>query len=420
MERIYHVRNRERLYAVLPDHAVVVLFGGEAVHQSADANYFPFFTNRNFLYFTGIEGNQAENLLFLAHKIAGGVSEILYLLPPDERAERWDGPRLKADMATEYSGIQTVSLVPGFEEDLHKILNQNPKADLWLSLEKQKPAQTDDAEHRFAEKMSARYPQLRIQTLIPITRQLRTIKSQGEIQSMREAMKVTRAGILAMMEKAEPGMYEYELKAEYDYVLTKNAVLTPGFPSIICAGENNFCIHYYEYKGLIKDGDLILNDVGAQIDGITNDVSRGWPVNGRFSEKQRLLYQCAYETSEYMFSIVKPGMPMASVDETARKYCFGRLKAIGLLDRYEDIGRYIWHGGAHHVGYDVHDPVDYRMDVSPGMVFCIDIGIYCLEWGIGFRLEDNCLVTEDGCENLSKDIPRGMDEIETTIAELRR
>ena len=155
--------------------------------------------------------------------------------------------------------------------------------------------------------------------------------------------------------------------------------------------------------------------MAAQYDGLTNDVSRGWPCNGKFTEKQRALYQCAYNTSQHMFSIIKPGMKMKDVDRLAREYNFEQLKAIGLLDDYKDIGKYMWHGGAHHVGYDVHDIVDVDI-IEPGMVFCVDIGIYVLEWGIGFRLEDNCLVTEDGCENLTVNIPRTIEDIEAVMA----
>jgi Xaa-Pro aminopeptidase len=157
---------------------------------------------------------------------------------------------------------------------------------------------------------------------------------------------------------------------------------------------------------------MILNDVGACYDNECNDVSRGWPCNGKFNERQRLLYSCAYNTSEYMFSIIGPGMPMKDVDATARKINFEQLKEIGLCKSYDEIGKYMWHGGAHHVGYDVHDVVDESGLIVPGMVFCVDIGIYCEEWGIGFRLEDNCLVTEDGCINLSADTPRTIEEIE--------
>ena len=131
------------------------------------------------------------------------------------------------------------------------------------------------------------------------------------------------------------------------------------------------------------------------------DVSRGWPCNGKFSGKQRTLYECALATSNHMFSIIKPGMRMADVDATARRYNAERLVEAGVMKSVDEIGTYMWHAGAHHIGYDVHDVVEMPEFVAPGMMFCVDIGIYHEEWGIGFRLEDNCLVTENGCENLS-------------------
>ena len=187
--------------------------------------------------------------------------------------------------------------------------------------------------------------------------------------------------------------------------------------NIISAGENNFCIHYDSYMGQAKDGDMILNDVGAQWDGECNDVSRGWPCNGKYSKEQRMLYECALNTSNYMFSIIKPGMLMDDVDKTARRYCCEQLKKIGLLSSYDEIGKYMWHGGAHHVGYDVHDVVDaLGKPIAPNMVFCVDIGIYAEELGIGFRVEDNCLVTPTGAENLSASVPRTIDDIEAVMA----
>jgi Xaa-Pro aminopeptidase len=219
-----------------------------------------------------------------------------------------------------------------------------------------------------------------------------------------------------MMRASRPGMWEYQYKAIFDHVLTDHDVLEPGFPPIISAGQNNFCIHYYSYSGQAQDGDMVLNDVGARWKGIVNDVSRAWPCNGKFTERQRLLYECALRSSDYMFSIIKPGMLHEDVDRLAREHNYEQLHQLGLVDSYEEIGKLMWHGGAHHVGLDVHDDVVRGGPLQPGMIFCVDIGIYCEEWGIGFRLEDNCLVTEDGCENLSRHIPRTIKEIEAAMA----
>ena len=222
-----------------------------------------------------------------------------------------------------------------------------------------------------------------------------------------------------MMRAARDGIYEYQLKAEFDYALAQRGVLSAGFPPIVSAGKNNFCIHYHEYRGQARDGDMVLNDVGACWDNEINDVSRGWPLNGRFSERQKLLYQCAYRTSNHMFETLRPGLPMSSVDQEIRRYNFEQLREIGVCARFEDVGTYIWHGGAHHVGYDTHDMVDTKGGqrlLEPGMVFCVDVGIYHEAWGIGFRLEDNCLITEDGCENLSAVTPRSIEDIEDYMA----
>ena len=266
-----------------------------------------------------------------------------------------------------------------------------------------------------ARRLAKHHPFLDVIDVSRRVRQLRTIKQPCEIAAIRQAVTITRDGILAMMRASKPGMYEYQYKAEFDYALAQRGCLSPAFPSIVSAGDNNFCIHYYDYTGQAKDGDMVLNDVGAQYDHLFNDVSRGWPCNGVFSEKQRLLYTCAYNTSQHMFSIIRPGMKMADVDRLAREYNYEQLKSIGLCQSYDDIGKYMWHGGAHHVGWDTHDLVEAEI-IQPNMVFCVDIGIYCQEWGIGFRLEDNCLVTEDGCENLTASIPRTIEEIEAFMA----
>ena len=149
---------------------------------------------------------------------------------------------------------------------------------------------------------------------------------------------------------------------------------------------------------------------------MVTDVSRGWPCNGKYSERQKLLYECAYRTSQHMFEILKPGIPMPDVDKMIREYNYGQLKEAGVCSSYDEIGTYMWHGGAHHIGFDVHDMVSAREAVTEaGMVFCVDIGIYHEEWGIGFRLEDNCLITAEGCRNLSADIPRTVEEIESVM-----
>ncbi len=410
MDSAFHQTNRDKLYASLEDGTLALIFSGVEVRKTQDENY-PFYADRNFVYLTGIE---RERFILMAEKDGGQVKETMFILPPDAHAERWTGRRMKAEEVFQRSGIETCRYVDEFPAVLHTKMKTGHFHTVAMDFYKCEQTDRDTEPFRMARTIRRDYPAVKLVDISRRMKQMRALKTPGEIAAMREAAKITGAGITAMMRASRPGLYEYQLKAEFDYALAQHGCLAPAFPSIVSAGQNNFCIHYYDYMGKVQDGDMVLADVGAKYDNLFNDVSRGWPANGKFSERQRQLYGCAYRTSQHMFSIIKPGMPMADVDRLAREYNYGQLKELGLCHSYEEVGKYIWHGGAHHVGYDVHDLVEAET-VQPGMVFCVDIGIYCEEWGIGFRLEDNCLVTEDGCENLTVAIPRTIEDIEATI-----
>ena len=419
MDKAFHTGNRQRLYAAMKPASILVMFSGEDIRKTND-EYWPFFTERNFYYLTGLDGH--DFVLLAVKDASGAVSERVYILPPDLMAERWTGRRIKPYEAEALSGIRDVRFVDRFEDDLHALCagghysaGSSDIGYIYLDLFRVSPKDIDRPAHKLLRRVQAEYPYLQVENANAILRRLRLIKQPCEIDALRQAEKITGEGILAMMKASKPGMYEYQYKAEFDYALSQHGPQGPGFPSIISAGANNFCIHYYSYTGQAHDGDMILNDVGAQHDSLITDVSRGFPCNGKFTEKQRLLYECALQTSNHLFDIIKPGYAMAEVDGEIRRYNAQLLVDAGVLDKAENVGRYMWHGGAHHIGYDVHDVVARPEKVAPGMVFCVDVGIYHEEWGIGFRLEDNCLVTEDGCENLSAAIPRTIEDIEDVM-----
>lgn len=409
MDKTYYINNRLRAYSQMETNTLAVFFAGSEIRKTID-EFYPFFAHRNFVYLTGIE--QKETILLAGKSASGTVWERLYILPSDAMAERWTGRRLNAYEAEEISGVRDIRTVTEFRNDFQSLTNSGNFGNIYLDLFRQSPTDPDTAAHRFQNLMETDYPSLNILNSNPILRRLRAMKQPCEIEALRKAEQITKDGILAMMKASKPGMYEYQYKAEFDRALGQYGPQGPGFPPIISAGSNNFCIHYYSYTGQAMDGDMILNDVGASWNHMINDVSRGFPCNGRFTEKQKLLYSCALETSNYMFSIIKPGMKMADVDKTIHAYNAQLLKDAGVLDDVANVGKYMWHGGAHHIGYDVHDAIEMPEIIAPNMTFCVDVGIYHEEWGIGFRLEDNCLVTETGCENLSAGIPRTIQEIE--------
>ena len=406
MDTTFYSGNRARFLADMEPGTLATFFSDREIRKSADANYL-FYADRNFVYLTGIE--QKESVLLLGKDAEGNTWERLYLLPKDAMAERWTGRRLDTGEAYAVSGIRDVCSTAAFEEDLSGLLAAYDA--LYLDLFKQSGEDIDRPAHILANKLQG----INILNGNPMVRKLRTIKQPCEIEALRKAEEITKEGILAMMRASKPGMYEYQYKAEFDRALGQFGPKGQGFQSIISAGANNFCIHYDSYTGQAKDGDMVLNDVGAQWDNLIVDVSRGWPCNGTFTDKQKLLYECALKTSDHMFSIIRPGMKMADVDATIRSYNARLLVQAGVMESVEEVGTYMWHGGAHHIGYDVHDAIETPDILAPGMVFCVDVGIYHEGWGIGFRLEDNCLVTENGCENLSAAIPRTIEEIEAVM-----
>lgn len=401
----FHTSNRKRLMEALPDGALTVLFSGYAPRKRADEDY-PFFADRNFVYLTGI--TRDAGLIYMAKKHGTSYDEVLFLLPPDAMKERWTGRRTKADEAFLQSGIEDIAYTEDFGERFSAWVRDC--SSVWLDIDPSREERDFTEANRFAARVLANGGN--VSNVRSHLAALRTIKADCEIAAMREAVRITGEGIRAMMRGVRDGMKEYEIKRLYDDALVANGCLEPGFPSIISAGDNNFCIHYYSYSGIAHDGDMVLCDVGACFDNVGCDISRGFPVNGRFNDRQRALYECAYSTAEHLFDIIKPGYPMAEVDGEVRRYCAERLCDIGVLRSVDEAGRVMWHGGAHHVGYDTHDIVLRPETVAAGMVFCVDVGIYNEDWGIGFRLEDNCLVTENGCENLGAAVPRTIAEIE--------
>ena len=412
MKAEFYRNNRKKLAEGMEENALALFFSGFAPRKRADEDY-PFFADRNFVYLTGIARD--AGLILAVKKTGSGYEEKLFLLPADLLKERWTGRRTKADEAHALSGIADIGYTADFEGYFARAL-EDVKT-VYLDIDETRDVRDYTEAHRFSSAIREQFPWLKVENSRPILAGLRTIKADCEIEAMREAVRITGEGIRAMMRGVKDGMKEYEIKMLYDNALVKNGCLEPGFPSIISAGQNNFCIHYYSYQGTAHDGDMVLCDVGACYDFVGCDISRGFPLNGRFSEKQRKLYEAVYATSQHLFGLIRPGYPMEEVDREAKRFCYEYLHDYGLVDRFENIGKLMWHGGSHHVGFDTHDIVIRPEKVAPGMVFCVDIGVYCEEWGIGFRLEDNCLVTPDGCENLGVNVPRTIEDIE---AEMRK
>jgi len=412
MDKDFHIENRRKLAANLEDGDLMLFFSGESVRKTADENY-PFFTNRNFLYLTGIQQERTALLLQRRH---GELSASLFALTPDPAREVWTGRRFPWDELAELSGVTQIEDVDTLDRVLDGLLAARPTATLWLCFDALRPERAFDLERQFAAQISARHPHVAIRNSYPLVCSLRKIKTPGEIDAIRRGMAITAAGIARLMRMAQPGKMEYELEAEFLGELAAHGQRRTAFPSIIASGERIFYLHYSSLMGRVAEGELILSDVGAPYDEYCTDISRVFPANGRFSQRQAELYRVAYEANRAVMAQVRPGVPFTMPNRVCREVSFAGLKTLGLLDDFADIGNYVWHGVTHHVGLDTHDVGGYEESMAEGMVFTVDAGIYVREWGIGLRIEDNVCVTADGCENLSAAIPATIEKIEALMA----
>jgi len=412
MDKDFHIENRRKLAANLEDGDLMLFFSGESVRKTADENY-PFFTNRNFLYLTGIQQERTALLLQRRHS---ELSASLFALTPDPAREVWTGRRFPWDELAELSGVTQIEDVDTLDRVLDGLLAARPTATLWLCFDALRPERAFDLERQFAAQISARHPHVAIRNSYPLVCSLRKIKTPGEIDAIRRGMAITAAGIARLMRMAQPGKMEYELEAEFLGELAARGQRRTAFPSIIASGERIFYLHYSSLMGRVAEGELILSDVGAPYDEYCTDISRVFPANGRFSQRQAELYRVAYEANRAVMAQVRPGVPFTMPNRVCREVSFAGLKTLGLLDDFADIGNYVWHGVTHHVGLDTHDVGGYEESMAEGMVFTVDAGIYVREWGIGLRIEDNVCVTADGCENLSAAIPATIEKIEALMA----
>jgi Xaa-Pro aminopeptidase len=403
---------RKQFYQNLQAGEALVLFAGSAPRKTADAHY-PFFANRNFYYLTGIL--QAESV-FIAVNQGGSIEETLFIQEKDPMLERWNGYRISQQEASDFSGISNVMDLKNFDEVITGILESGVISALWYDFDRFDEGKKDALQNKHSESLVSTHPWLSLKNAYPLICAQRTIKDANEIAKIREAMGVTRDGIHAMMKAAKAGMYEYQLEGVFTKVLADNGVREPAFANIVSAGRNNFYIHYEEPTGVLHDGDLILTDVGARKNQYVSDISRAFPVNGKFTPEQKEIYSIALKVNKELMGLLVPGkISFEEIENYSRRRIGEELVAAGHLGKDEDVSKYYWHKGTHHIGLDVHDVGPHGNPIAPGMVFTIDVGIYMEDKNIGFRVEDNVVITETGYEHLSADIVREIDDIEAMM-----
>ncbi|MGZ4159576.1 MAG: aminopeptidase P family protein [Neobacillus sp.] len=409
MLKDFYVENRNRLYEKLEDGSLLVLFAGKAPQKSADESY-PFVPNRNFYYVTGID---EPNIIFIALKLNKKVEEYLFIEKSDPILEKWVGKTISKEEAEEVSRIKNILFIEQFESLLTRTLFTNPLTNVYLDLESRELDTVTTKSQQFAAKLQTNYPFLQIKNVYPEICELRVLKTPEEIEEIKKAIAITYEGIKNVLSHAKAGIKEYQLEAYLDFTLKSNGVKHYAFPTIVAAGKNGTVLHYEKNNTTIEEGSLVLLDLGAQYHYYNADLSYTFPVNGKFTEKQKTFYNIVLKALRETTELIKPGVPFAKLNEHTKKILAEECINVGLIKEESEISKYYYHGVSHFLGLDTHDVGDYKdMVLQPGMVITVEPGLYIEEEGIGIRIEDDVLVTEEGHEVLSKDIFRSVEEIE--------
>jgi Xaa-Pro aminopeptidase len=403
---------RQQIEDMLPDNAFCILLAGEAPYKSKDQQY-SFSVNRNFYYATGLD---KEQMILLISKQQGKRTQTLFIERPDPLIEKWTGIRLRPEEACAISGIDQVLFVDMFDNHLTRLLLGGSFEHIYLDLEQPSAEAAPSNVHRFAEVLKAKYPYLLLHNIYPFLGNLRLVKQPCELEQMRKAISITKDGIERLITAARPGMMEYELEAAFDHTLKAAGVKEHAFGTILAAGKRGTILHYVENDQRIEDGDLVLADLGAGWGYYSADITRTFPVSGKFSERQRLIYEIVLQAQAETIAAVRPGITFAELNDVTKSVFARELRKIGFIKEDSEVVEYYYHSVSHSLGLDTHDVGDNTKPIEAGYVITIEPGLYIADESIGIRIEDDVLVTSEGCENLSRDILKSVEEIEAFMA----
>lgn len=410
MSKALFIKNRQKFASQMLDGSIAVFFAGKARHRSADQTY-PFTPNRNFYYLTGID---QQEFVLLIKKRSGRVSETMFILPPDPFMEKWTGRRLRKEEVTEITGIENISFVEHFENHVHNQLGFNGIINLYIDTENYASGDLNPGVV-FAQKIRDAHPHVTLHSSNPILNDLRTLKEPEEIEAIKEAIRITNIGLNQIMNNLKPGMNEGQVEAHFEFAIKSNGSKTTSFKTIAAGGKNATVLHYEANNCELKDGDLILLDLGCEADYYCSDISRTYPVNGTFTPRQKAVYEAVLRVNEAMISSAKPGVSWREFNQKARDMLASEAMDLGLINDSSDINKYYYHSIGHYLGLDVHDVGRYDEQdrlLEPGMVITVEPGLYIEAENIGVRIEDNVLITETGSINLSQNIIKTVADIE--------
>lgn len=409
MNKKFYKNNRLRLLNTISDKkCMILLSSGYEMIKSADENY-EFQVNNNFYYLTGIDKPQVYLILL---KNEDSYQEILYIDEYDEFYNKWIGHQLTKKEASNLSGIfqSNIEYRKHFESDIKMFLKEYPH--IYLDLEPNDQVHCSSFGFIMKEKLSSTFSTIKIKDIYPKIIQLRMVKQNCEIKAIQSAIETTQHGIEALMRNSRSGIYEYQLEAFYDYVIKNEGNKKTAFKTIAASGENATILHYSANHGLLQENELILFDLGCKEQGYCSDITRTFPINGKFTKLQRTIYEIVLNANKVIQKRARAGMTLLQLQTICiQELTKGCLKA-NLIQTPEEIKKYYFHGVSHPIGLDTHDPFLRTEPLPRGAVISNEPGLYFPQYKIGVRIEDDLLLLKTKAINLSSKIIKEIDEIE--------
>lgn len=405
---------REKVYSQMEQGSILVLYSGEALHISADS-YQHFEANRQFFYLTGI---RRENMALIIDKCGEKLEETLFIEPIDPSVERWVGKKMTKEEAKEVSGVENIAIIDSLASTLDRIMNRKLPKKVYFDTYRHQMSDLPDFNVVKAQEFAHAYPGTAVDNVYPIVAALRMVKDADEVEVTKEAIKVTEEALNHVLKTLKPGMMEYQVQAEFEYKVKSLGADGMAFPTIAGSGINGTMLHYETNQDVCKENTLILLDLGARVKGYNADITRTYPVSGKFTERQKQFYNIVLKANRSVAEMAKPGITLKDLNDHCKSVLAQGLIELGLIEKEEEVGKYYMHGVSHHLGIDVHDvTVPEKAKLEPGMIITDEPGLYIDEEEIGIRVEDDLLITEDGCVVLSEDIVRTVEEIEAKMKE---
>lgn len=400
-------------------NSIAIFVSNDEVPSNGDALY-PFKQNSDLYWLTGITQEDSMVVLFPDNPDPK-FREVLVLVRPNELKEKWDGKRLRANEATAISGISQIAWLDTIDSLLQVWVHLADTIYLDTNENDRKASLVRTRDYRFVDEMKSRYPLHQYERAAKLMKELRAIKTPQEIEVVKKAIEITHNTFVRVMKFIKPGVMEYEIEAEIAHSFLSQRASGEAYGSIIASGDRARTLHYVSNNQECKDGELILMDFGALYGGYAADLTRTIPVNGKFTQRQKEVYNACLDLHNYAKSLLKPGISIVDYTEMVGDEATRQFVKIGLITesdvKNEDPSnrayrKYLYHGISHHLGIDVHDLGTRTASIEPGMLFTVEPGIYIEEEGMGIRIENNVWITENGNIDLFEGVPITVEEIE--------